>query len=107
VLRQPENISDYDRIKLRLLGLMSMATFKGTETTVLGHTVASPIFVGPLPPIADVKLALNVPDLKAGSAIKAVCDDLGFLCAVPLEQAHEVVRETPSKKPFLLYVVPD
>ena len=96
-------------IKLRLHGMMSVATLKGTKSSLFGGKVQmeSPICVGPLPALSDVKLALNGDSVKPGAAIKAVCDKLGYLCAVPIEQVREVVRATPTKNPFLLYVVPD
>ena len=107
ILRPAENTKDYDLIKLKALGLMSMATFKGSSSSVLGHQVQSPICVGPLPPLHDVKLTLNGVTVPAGAAIKGVCDQLGMMCVVPIEQVREVVRATTSKNPFLLYVVPD
>ena len=74
IIRPKENITDYDLIKLKALGLMSMATFKGTATTILNQSVQSPICVGPLPPLHDVKLTLNGSQVSAGAAIKSVCD---------------------------------
>ena len=35
IIRPEENISDYDLIKLKALGLMSMEKFKGTPTSIL------------------------------------------------------------------------
>ena len=90
---------------------MSMTGFKGSPTTILSKEYSSPICVGPLPALHDVKLALNGDQVKSGAAIKAVCDELGLMCVVPIEQVREVVRDTSSSsstgKPFLLYVVPD
>ena len=65
--------------------------------------------MGPFPAIRDVKLSLNNGHLanKSGAAIKDVCDELGLLCCVPIEQVREVERASKSKKAFLLYVVPD
>ena len=67
----------------------------------------SPICVGPLPALADVKLSLNGNSVKPGAAIKAVCDKLGILTCIPIEQSREILRDTPTKNPFLLYVVPN
>jgi isopentenyl diphosphate isomerase/L-lactate dehydrogenase-like FMN-dependent dehydrogenase len=108
VARNEETITDFDLIKLKARGLMSMAKFKGTSTNILGYDVQSPICVGPFPALCDVKLALNNGHkVKSGAAIKDVCDELGLLCCVPIEQVREVVRDSASKTPFLLYVVPD
>ena len=85
IRRADENISDFDLIKLKLLGMMSVAAFKGTSTTILNQRVESPICVGPLPPLSDVKLSINGKVCKAGAAIKSVCDQMGLLCAVPIE----------------------
>ena len=84
-----------------------MAGFKGSPTTILSKQYQSPICVGPFPALHDVKLALNGEQVKAGAAIKSVCDQMGMMCVVPIEQVREVVRDTPTKNPFLLYVVPD
>ena len=89
--------------------MMKVGTLKNLNTTLLGGKVQmqSPICVGPLPALSDVKLSLNGNKVNAGAAIKTVCDELGLLCAVPIEQSREVVQNTPTKNPFLLYVVPD
>ena len=109
IRRPTENTTDYDLIKLKALGLMSVATFKGTQTALFGGSLAvqSPVCVGPLPPLHDVKLTLNGSRVPAAAAVKSVCDELGLLCVVPIEQVRQVVRDTPTKNPFLLYVVPD
>ena len=75
-LRPPENISDFDLIKLRLHGMMKVGTLKNLNTTLLGGKVQmqSPICVGPLPALSDVKLSLNDNSVIAGAAIKTVCD---------------------------------
>ena len=57
--RPEENITDFDRIKLKALGLMSLATFKGMQIEILGQAVKTPVCVGPFPAIHDVKLCLN------------------------------------------------
>ncbi len=106
-MRNPDNVNDFENIKLKALGLMSMARFMGTGTIIMGKRHKSPICVGPLPPLHDVKLTLNGAEQNAGAAIKSVCDKLGMLCVVPLEQVREVVRGTETKNPFLLYVVPN
>ena len=38
----------YEYIKLKLRGMANMSFFKGTETTILGHKVSSPIAISPL-----------------------------------------------------------
>ena len=106
--RPTENITDYDLIKLKALGMMSVASLSGTSTQILSKiNVQSPICVGPYPALHDVKLSLNSKEVNAGAAIKTVCDNLGLLSVVPIEQVREVVQATPTKNPFLLYVVPD
>lgn len=67
----------------------------------------SPICVGPFPALHEIKLTLNGSKVAAGAAVKSVCDELGLISVVPIEQVREVVRETPTKNPFMLYVVPD
>ena len=59
IKRAPETITDFDLIKLKALGLMSMTGFKGSPTAILSSQYESPICVGPLPALHDVKLALN------------------------------------------------
>ena len=75
-LRPPENISDYDLIKLRHHGMFKVATLKNLNTSLLGGKVQmqSPICVGPLPALSDVKLSLNGDSVHPGAAIKSVCD---------------------------------
>ena len=38
VHRSPEIVTDFDLIKLKALGLMSLANYQGTATSVLGHS---------------------------------------------------------------------
>ena len=57
--RDPDTITDYDLIKLKARGMMSLAKFKATPTKILKRAYQSPICVGPLPPLHDVKLVLN------------------------------------------------
>ena len=83
--RDPDTIADYDLIKLKARGMMSLAKFKATPTNILKRAYQSPICVGPLPPLHDVKLVLNGEQVPAGAAIKKVCDELGLMCVVPIE----------------------
>lgn len=37
------NNKDFELIKLKLRGMLNLKYYKGTETTILGHKVSSPI----------------------------------------------------------------
>lgn len=54
--RPKEHLSDFDNIKLKLRGMMNLKFFKGLKTQVLGKPTQSPICVGPLPPLHDLKI---------------------------------------------------
>lgn len=44
-----QNNKDFESIKLKLRGMLNMKHFQGTETTILGHKVSSPIHIAPIP----------------------------------------------------------
>ena len=62
---------DFGAIKLKLRGMMNVATFQGLKTKVLGVEVASPISVGPLPIDLDsIRVAVStVEDLAISDKI--------------------------------------
>lgn len=43
-----ENEKDFEYVKLKLRGMINMKNFKGIETTILGHKIASPICISPV-----------------------------------------------------------
>lgn len=43
------NESDFVKIKMKHRGMANMKYFKGTDTMILGHSVQTPIGLGPIP----------------------------------------------------------
>ena len=43
------NESDFIKIKMKHRGMANMKFFKGTNTLILGHSVQTPIGLGPIP----------------------------------------------------------
>ena len=66
--RPAEHTTDFHSIKLKLRGMMNMSQYKGLQTHVLGQKTGSPIMIGPLPPIQDVKLVTS-PNANHGELI--------------------------------------
>jgi hypothetical protein len=60
VERPSDHFTDFFNIKLRLRGMANLKNFKGIGSHVLLKEVESPICVGPLPPISDLKMVSNV-----------------------------------------------
>ena len=48
--------SDFAHIKLKLRGMANLKYFGGIQTKILGLDVGSPICIGPLPALHDIKL---------------------------------------------------
>ena len=67
---------DFNLIKLRLNGLANLKDFRGIDTTILGCKVASPLCIGPLPPLHDVNLVLNQSTPATISPIQTVCNEM-------------------------------
>jgi hypothetical protein len=87
--RPSDHLTDFYNIKLRLRGMANLKNFKGIGTHVLLKEVASPICVGPLPPISDLKMVSNVNSNHA-YMIQNVCKSLGQLCCVPLDKGYTI-----------------
>ena len=74
-LRPPSHSKDFELIKLKANGLMSVSSYQGTKKQILGREFAAPIGLGPFPDITKVKLVVD--DFDKGSfACKKVADDL-------------------------------
>lgn len=54
--RPEDHQSDFKNIKLKLRGMANLKYFKGLNTHVLVRPTSSPICIGPLPPISDLKM---------------------------------------------------
>lgn len=67
-----ENEEDFIRIKMKLRGMANMKYFEGSQSTILGHKVSTPISLGGLP-----QLNLYHPDAEIGTAQAA--KDLGIV----------------------------
>ena len=87
--RPATHTADFNAIKLRLRGLANLKYFRGIESKVLGRPVASPIGVGPLPQLSDIRMVTNVSD-DAGSMTQNVCKDLKQVCCVPLQEGYTI-----------------
>ena len=59
-----EKVNDFNKIKLKLRGMLNLKYFEGITTTVLGCKLSSPIGIGPLPPLYDIGLVHRVKDLS-------------------------------------------
>ena len=57
--RPLEHHTDFEKVKLKLRGMANLKYFKGLKTHVLVKPTKSPICVGPLPPLSDVKIVAD------------------------------------------------
>jgi hypothetical protein len=54
--RPEDHFTDFFNIKLKARGMANLKYFKGLKTHVLVKPTESPICVGPLPPLSDIKM---------------------------------------------------
>jgi hypothetical protein len=66
--RELEHFSDFERIKLKLRGMMNIDHFKGLTCHYQGKVMPTPLGVGPLPSRTKIELATK-PTINHGSVI--------------------------------------
>lgn len=96
---------DFQRIKLKLRGMLNLKFYEGTSTKLFGQTLASPIGII-VPSLPDVGLVNKVKDVKDNeSVIMNVCKDLNTLVCVPLQAGYDAALQGRTQ-PFLVSVIP-
>lgn len=79
--------------------MANMKYYKGLSTHVLVKPTASPIGVGPLPPIENIQMVANHRS-DHGAMIQNVCKEMGQLCCVPLDAGYTINPDN------YVYIVP-
>ena len=75
------NERDFLKIKLKIRGMANMKYFKGTATKILGHTVQTPIGLGPIP---ELKRFHFDGELAAAKAAK----ELGIITTLDVRSSY-------------------
>ena len=66
---ESEKVNDFNKIKLKLRGMLNLKYFEGITTTFLGCKLSSPIGLGPLPPLYDIGLVHRVKELSENKEV--------------------------------------
>ena len=69
--------------------MANLKNFKGVKTHVLLKPVSSPIAIGPMLSLSDVKLMIKAND-NAHSIVQDVCKQLDQICCVPLDSGFDI-----------------